>query len=714
MKKKLLLPFCTIATFITGIPLIVSAACSENTTQIAKNTQKITENSAQVKENSEKIREEYFSVVEKYSDTLNDFQAKIDKIRKTNPKSDTDEIAIIISEAQAKIDPLIDQANYLFKKLHELEKKENSKLKTVKIFHTNDEHGRLEYDDNKHNNYSGMDKTGQYLKKFNKDLLLSAGDLIQGLPLSDTDKGKTIAKIAKYIGYDSVAIGNHEFDYGIRHILDLAAEGNKDEFSRKMPFISANVYWRQPSEEELKNLESTDERAIKPAEFKQGKRVFQPYIIKELENGLKVAVIGLTTPDTKITSHPKNSFWVEFTDPVPETQKVIKEIKEKDPSISFIIATTHLGVGRTEHKWTSDYLAEQTGNGLDLVIDGHSHTKIEIHKPKEDKKVWVTQTEAYAKWLADIDLVFDTETGEIVKIVQSLRDINQINIVTRDLSEHYIKKLHKVYDVENDVKVFNSPGVFEHVQSIEINKTPYWIGRVKPTSLGVMTADAIAWEYAKISKEQVQSTKNEIATLDNSLGLINGGSLRTDLKSGEIKRGDVLGVSPFGNRIVTIKLKGDTLKKTLEYGLSMGKQGAFAQLSSNISYKVKVEKGNDPKTKIESWVWKPDTTSFKINNKPIDDNKFYYLSTNDYLSAGGDGYQMLNLGKNRDIEKVYEGVQYIDSLIKYGQYLEKLTKDSSQKDLFAHTFQEYLSSDFTKNQQVDIPQEALTKSQSQS
>ncbi|WP_404912058.1 hypothetical protein [Mesomycoplasma hyopneumoniae] len=129
MKKKLLLPFCTIATFITGIPLIVSAACSENTTQIAKNTQKITENSAQVKENSEKIREEYFSVVEKYSDTLNDFQAKIDKIRKTNPKSDTDEIAIIISEAQAKIDPLIDQANYLFKKLHELEKKKIQNLK---------------------------------------------------------------------------------------------------------------------------------------------------------------------------------------------------------------------------------------------------------------------------------------------------------------------------------------------------------------------------------------------------------------------------------------------------------------------------------------------------------------------------------------------------------------------------------------------------------
>ncbi|AJC50090.1 bifunctional metallophosphatase/5'-nucleotidase [Mycoplasma flocculare] len=695
MKKNFLLTFSTFTTFAITIPLIVSC----------KNEIIITS------ETSSQIRDEYFNTVKLYSDNLKEFQEKIKTIRKTKPNSDTDEIVGIINKAQAKIDPLINKANFLFTKLHELEKKENSRFKTVKIFHTNDEHGRLEFDDGKYNNYSGMDKTGQYLKRFNKDLLLSAGDLIQGLPLSDTDKGKTISKIAKYSGYDSVAIGNHEFDYGIRHILDLDKEAAKEEFTRSMPFISANIYWREPQEAELKKV-AENVKNNRPSQFKKGQRVFQPYKIKELSNGLKVAIIGLTTPDTKITSHPKNSFWVEFKDPVSETRKAINEIKEKDPSISFIIATTHLGTGRTKQEWTSDWLAKDTGQGLDLIIDGHSHTYIEIHKPNKDKNVWVTQTEAYAKWLGDIDLVFDTKTGQIIKIVQSLRDINQINIVTKDLASYWISELKKIYGKENEVKVFDSPGVFEHIQTIDIEKTPYWIGRLKPTSLGMMTADAIAWDFAKVAKEQVLDVQKdkEIITLDNSLGLVNGGGLRTDLNKGPITKGDILGLSPFGNRIVTIKLKGEILKKALEYGLSKGRSGAFAQLSSNIEYNIKVEKGLDSKTKTQTWLWKPDINSFKINKKPIDDDKFYYLSTNDFISVGGDGYSMLNLEENDKIERAYEGGKYIDSLIKYCQYVQNLDdKSTENRDLFAHKLEEYLNKDFLANQKVEIPQAALVK-----
>ncbi|CRH24288.1 bifunctional 2'%2C3'-cyclic nucleotide 2'-phosphodiesterase/3'-nucleotidase precursor protein [Chlamydia trachomatis] len=223
MKKKFLLTFSTFTTIAAAIPLIVSC------TQIHTQT-------------SAEIRDKYFATVQTYSDKLKEFQTKIKNIRYEKPKSDTDQITNIIYQAQSVLDPLISEANFLFSRLHELEKKENSRLRTVKIFHTNDEHGRLLFDDGKYNNYSGMDKTGLYLKKFNRDLLLSAGDLIQGLPLSDTDQGETISKIAKYSGYDSIAVGNHEFDYGIQHILDLDKNTTKAEFNRTMPFISANIY----------------------------------------------------------------------------------------------------------------------------------------------------------------------------------------------------------------------------------------------------------------------------------------------------------------------------------------------------------------------------------------------------------------------------------------------------------------------------------------
>lgn len=688
MKKKFLLTFSTFTTIAAAIPLIVSC------TQIHTQT-------------SAEIRDKYFATVQTYSDKLKEFQTKIKNIRYEKPKSDTDQITNIIYQAQSVLDPLISEANFLFSRLHELEKKENSRLRTVKIFHTNDEHGRLLFDDGKYNNYSGMDKTGLYLKKFNRDLLLSAGGLIQGLPLSDTDQGETISKIAKYSGYDSIAVGNHEFDYGIQHILDLDKNTTKAEFNRTMPFISANIYWRQPSEAELDKL-SDEEKAKRPPKFELNKRVFKPYIIKTLSNGLKVAIFGITTPDTKITSHPKNSFWVEFRDPVEEAKKVIAEIKKEDPSISFIIATTHLGTGRSKQEWTSEWVAQNTNGGLDLILDGHSHTYVEIHKPDENKNVWVTQTEAYTKWLGDIDLVFDSLTGEIVKIVQSLRDINQINIVTKDLPSYWISELEKKYNDENKVVVFNSPGVFKHVETIDIDKQPYWIGRVKATSLGVMTANSMAWDFAK-TKIWESKSGWEPATLDNSLALVNSGGLRTDLIPGEITKGDVLGVSPFGNRIVSIRLKGDVLKQALAYGLSRGRSGGFAQLSSNVAYDVKVEKGLDNKTKTQQWLWKPNPNSFKINNKAIDDNKFYYLTTNDFVSVGGDGYTMLNLNENNQIERAYEGGKYIESLIKYAQYANSIGHDSSPTDLFAHKLAEYLKPNFLDNQKVEIPQEALVK-----
>ncbi|WBP83983.1 5'-nucleotidase C-terminal domain-containing protein [Mycoplasmopsis edwardii] len=656
---------------------------------------------------AESLRKEYRENNALYNQKLDEFSKKLKTLKDKLGKEKTEtkkteienEIFDLFFEANQTLNPLVQKYNLLFTQLREAEKAANSKLRTVKIYHSNDEHGRLEFDDYKYNRYAGMIETSKYLKDKKRDLLLSAGDLIQGLPLSDSDKGKTITDIAHYMGYDSVAIGNHEFDYGLEHVLSLNKTSSTEKFGVKTPFISANIYY--------KDLSSLTEKPTGYDQSKVGKRVFEPYIIKELESGLKVAIFAITTPDTVYTSHPRNSALVEFRDPVESSNEVLKEIKQKHPDISFVIATTHLGTGRNDAKWTSEYLAQNVEGELDLILDGHSHTYVEINKKHaEAKNIYITQTEAYTKYLGDIDVTFDTETGKIHEVHQVLRNVDQIEVYNANLSERLVKRLKKAFDKENSVVAFTSPGVFEHTTTKEVDRVPYWVGRILPTSLGVFAADSIAWGFMKERPWQSHDGWEE-ATLDNSIGLVNGGGLRANFAEGEITKGAALSVSPFGNRIATVRVKGTVLTEVLKHGLSRGRSGAFSQLSSNVAYEVNAVRKTNEKTGKEEYVWTPTVESFKINDKAINPEKYYYITTNDFILAGGDGYKMINTNEVKTIDLAYEGDKYIDTLIDFA----KLTTDSSstlESSRFERSMSSYLDKQTYSKQVVNIPNEAYT------
>lgn len=686
--KNMLIGLSSVS-FVT--PLVVTS-CSVDKVQKSSNVEELRK---KYKQNNI----EYNQKINEFSKKLKDLKEKLSKAAESEKAKVEDEIFDLFFESNRTLKPLVKKYNYLFTKLREAERKENTKLKTVKIYHSNDEHGRLEFDDYKYNRYAGMVETSRYLDDKKRDLLLSAGDLIQGLPLSDSDKGETITKIAKYMGYDSVAIGNHEFDYGLKHMLDLNKMSSKEQFGKNTPFISANIYYKDLANE-----------ANKPEGYDQnnvGKRVFKPYIVKELESGLKVAVFALTTPDTVYTSHPRNSALVEFRDPAESAKQVIAEIKKDHPEISFIIATTHLGTGRNEARWTSEYLAQNVEGDLDLILDGHSHTYVEINKKHaEDKNIYITQTEAYTKYLGDIDVTFNTETGKIEEVHQVLRNVDQIEVYNTNLSEKLVNRLKKAFDKENKVVAFTSPGVFEHTTTKEVDKTPYWIGRILPTSLGTFAADSIAWGFIKESPWKSHEGWEE-ATLDNSIGLVNGGGLRANFANGEITKGDALSVSPFGNRISTVRVKGTVLTEVLKHGLSKGRSGAFSQLSTNVSYIVNVTKKMNDKTQKEEYVWVPDETSFKINDKAIEAEKYYYITTNDFILAGGDGYSMINTNKVKTIELAYEGDKYINTLIEFAK-LTTATDAALDANKFQKPMGDYLKENTRSKQVVNIPSEAYT------
>ena len=233
---------------------------------------------------------------------------------------------------------------------------QSENLPEATILHTNDVHGRIVEE----KGVIGDAKLATVIKeeraKNPKVLVVDAGDAFQGLPISNSSKGEERAKILNEIGYDAMAVGNHEFDFG----LD---EAKKYKEILKFPLLSSNTYANNA-------------------------RVFQASTIVDKDpavEGDEFVVIGVTTPETATKTHPKNVQGVTFKDPIPEVLNVVKEIQAKakatgDDYKTYVILA-HLGVDTTTpNEWRGSTLADELSKSPLLkgkrvvVIDGHSHT----------------------------------------------------------------------------------------------------------------------------------------------------------------------------------------------------------------------------------------------------------------------------------------------------------------------------------------------------
>ncbi|WP_027334227.1 bifunctional metallophosphatase/5'-nucleotidase [Mycoplasma elephantis] len=629
MKKKILWSLGVLSTILVAPISIVS--CQQN-------------NFKEDAKNLELKRNEYINSYKKFNDSI-DEKVKILKNKKDaiNKEKDKDNRKKLIEEKDKwvkeqtqTLQQLRKDANDKFNNLRNAQKGFEKQI--IKIIHTNDEHGRLVFDDGKYNNYSGMQGLAEILGlNMDRDLLVSAGDTIQGQPLSDMDKGKTICKVASLAGYEAIAVGNHEFDYGLEHLFEI------QRTNEKMPFLSCNVVWNKKAEDEkVKTYDNKD--------AKEGERVFKPYIIKELESGLKIGIIGITTPDTKFTSHPKNSVNVTFLEPIDEANKVAVELKNK--GINFVVVLTHLGVDRNDANWDAREFAKKVEN-IDLVLDGHSHTYVPIEKVN-NKDTYLTQALCYTKYLSELDITLDTQTGTIENINQRLRPIEEIELLGgKENKNQEISKL--IIDLKEEFKKEYEKVVF----NLPINLTHE---RAKQTNLGMFASDAIAWDFVKNNPK----INNQVINfdLDNVIGLFNSGGLRQNIPAGDVKKGDVLGVCPFGNRIAAVQVKGNVLLEMIKHGSNVG-SGGFAQYSRNVKGEIKLASETNGKK-----IYAIDESTILINDKPIDINKDYYVVTNDFILVGGDNYTMLDYTKNPDKAKlVFEGGDLLESLIEYGKLI---------------------------------------------
>ena len=486
----------------------------------------------------------------------------------------------------------------------------SAELPEANILHTNDVHGRIVEEKGVIGDAKLAAVIDEERAKNPSTLVVDAGDAFQGLPISNSSKGEERAKILNEIGYDAMAVGNHEFDFG----LD---EAKKYKEILNFPLLSSNTYIN-------------------------GARLFEASTIVDKDKnvvGDEFVVIGVTTPETATKTHPKNVQGVTFTDPISEVNKVIDEIEARataeGKTYKNYVVLAHLGVDTTTPvEWRGSTLAEELSKNPKLkgkrvtVIDGHSHT---VQSTTYGENVTYNQTGSYLNNIGKITY----QANQLLGNPQQISAASTKNVVPNAKVAAMVQKIKEQYDAENAKIVRdNSP--------VELNGQRENV-RVRETNLGNVVADAL-YEYGQTGFSH-----------KTNLAVTNGGGLReTIAKDKPITKGSVIAVLPFGNTISQIKVTGQNIADMFTKSLGSilqekdGKtvldengqpllepSGGFLQVSgAKVYYDTSLPA---EKRVLYVEIKNPETGQYE----PLNLAKDYYLTTNDFLAAGGDGYTML-------------------------------------------------------------------------
>ncbi len=437
----------------------------------------------------------------------------------------------------------------------------------VTILHTNDMHSRIDEGDG-----MGLPKLSTLVKDIKAKnpnlLLLDAGDTIHGRTFANLVKGESIIKLMNTIGYDAMVPGNHDFNYGYSRLIELA------EQTANFPIICANIK-------------------------KDGEFPFQPFIIKEI-GGKKIAIFGLATPETLYKSHPNNTKGLDFINPNEAATEIVKELKNQ---ADFIIALTHLGLDAGS-EFTSEQLAREV-TGINLIIDGHSHTK--LAEGKIVGSTLIVQAEDYNKYLGQVDITF-TPTGAEMKA----------SLISK----------------EDAANIDGDPEIIQLIAAE--NKSQ---GNILETVIGTTTVELVGErQYVRAGETNLGNLlTNAMRTLSGAdIALTNGGGIRASIDIGEITLEEVLEVLPFGNTVVVKEIKGSDIISCLEHGTSKYPEasGSFPHVSG-LSYTIDLAKPVGQRI-----------TDVKVNGEPLILTQIYTVATNDFMASGGDGYTWFASAKN--------------------------------------------------------------------
>ncbi|WP_214724036.1 MULTISPECIES: 5'-nucleotidase C-terminal domain-containing protein [unclassified Exiguobacterium] len=502
---------------------------------------------------------------------------------------------------------------------------------SIGLMHTNDTHANLDKAPKRATVIKEL--RAAYRSEGKPSLLLDAGDVFSGSLYFNKFLGQADLELMNYMKYDMMTFGNHEFDLGD---TDNNIALKNFVTKAKFPFITANVDF---SKNELFN--GLQKKTI-TAGPERGK-IYQG-IIKEYK-GQKIGFFGLTTEETADIASPGT---VAFANYITSAKAAVKKLEDR--GVNKIVALTHIGFDDNE-AIDNDQLLARNVDGIDVIVGGHSHTKLEkpvvvdeTVVPGKTEPTIIAQAYQYGDFLGNLDLTFDYK-GKLTEYNGSLIDVSK---AVEDVRAAEILKPYadQIAELKN-----------EEVGANIVNALPNPRGEVSvrnsETALGNLITDGM------LKKAKEYNT-------DTVIAMQNGGGIRAAIDAGPLTVGEVLTTLPFGNTLATAKMTGEEIKNLLEIsvGIAPKENGGFLHVSG---MKFEYDSTKAAGARV---------TKMEVNNngtfEVIDPAKTYVIATNAFTAKGGDGLT--------PFETAYKAGRVTDLGLSDWENLRDFTKSLGQVD----------------------------------
>lgn len=467
----------------------------------------------------------------------------------------------------------------------------------IVIIHTNDTHCGIE----ENLGFEGVAAYEKQMKALTPYVtLVDAGDAIQGAPVGTLSEGGYIVSLMNEAGYDFAIPGNHEFDYGMSRFLKLSS-------NLECGYYSCNLI-KGPS----------------------GEQVFKPYKMINYDD-VAVAYVGVTTPESITKSNPTNfqdgrgkyiySLCEDTTGDALYSQVQEAVDAARAEGATFVILVGHLGNEGTTERWTSRSVIANT-NGIDAVIDGHSHETFIDRVPNKDGLL-IPMAQTGTKF-ANIGKITITPSKQIkMELVSTVvgedgkpAEDSEMETLIGKIKSQYEASLKTILGRTDVDLTANDPDT--NLRAV----------RKAETNLGDFCADA----YRTL--------------LGADIGIMNGGGIRSSIKAGDITYEDALNVYPFGNMVCMVEATGQQVKDALEMGASLypEESGGFIHVSGltyTIDSSIPSSVQTDERKNFTGVAGQYRVNDIFVGGEPIDLEKTYTVASHNYwLKSGGDGMSM--------------------------------------------------------------------------
>ncbi|WP_339824090.1 5'-nucleotidase C-terminal domain-containing protein [Paenibacillus sp. FSL R7-0163] len=488
------------------------------------------------------------------------------------------------------------------------------------ILHTNDTHAGLDTVSSPNNILRRVTAIQDAKATTENPILVDAGDVFSGTLYFNKYLGQADLAFMNLVKYDAMTFGNHEFDKDSDVLSKFI--GNA-----KFPFVSSNVNF---SADDILSKMFTNEIG------RSGNAgTIYPALIKEVD-GQQVGIMGLTTEDTANIASPGK---VTFENAFAKAEATVAMLEKEN--VNKIIVLSHLG-------YEEDLKLAKAVNGIDIIVGGHSHTQLNqavVDNSDPNAPKLIVQTGEKGLFLGQLEVKFNQD-GVLSDWKDQLISIDAKNGTNYVIAEDPEAK--KILDTEY------KPGIQELTNEVVGNSEVVLNGvrdnvRTKETNLGNLIADGMLYAAQKAGTNAV-------------IALQNGGGIRESINEGPITQGEVLGVLPFNNDLVTITLTGQEIKDAMENGVSKtpAADGRFPHVAGLKFYYDSTKPVNERVLRIE----------VKNGDKyvPLDLNASYEVATNAFTAKGGDFYTSL--------EKAYKegrvNLLYLPDFDVFTKYLQKV------------------------------------------